>query len=251
MVDSDVHKTAFKTHHGHYEFLVMPFGLTNAPSTFQALMNEVFEPYLRKFILVFFDDILVYSPDLATHEIHLQMVLSTMRKHQLYAKLSKCVFATPQVEYLGHVISGKGVATDPAKIIAMEQWPIPVNIKQLRGFLGLTGYYRRFIKGYAVISKPLTELLKKGGFHWNDGAQKSFETLKHAMVTAPVLKLPNFNEEFVIETDASDTGIGVVLQQQGHPIAYLSKALAPKHFILSTYEKELLAVIHALEKWKG
>ncbi|GKD23092.1 gypsy/ty3 retroelement polyprotein [Tanacetum coccineum] len=121
MVDSDIHKTTFKSHHGHYEFLVMPFGLTNAPSTFQALMNEVFEPYLRKFVLVFFDDILVYSPDLATHEIHFQLVLSTMRRHQLYARLSKCVFATSQVEYLGHVLSRMGVATDATKIAAMEQ----------------------------------------------------------------------------------------------------------------------------------
>ncbi|GJY66109.1 putative mitochondrial protein [Tanacetum coccineum] len=220
MSKDDIPKTAFRTHQGHYEFLVMPFGLTNAPSTFQALMNEVFAPFLRKFVL-------------------------------LYAKMSKCVFGATQVEYLGHVISRIGVSTDPSKVKAMQEWPVPMNIKKLRGFLGLTGYYRRFIKDYAAISRPLTALLKKNSFEWSSDAQAAFESLKSAMINALVLALPNFQEEFTVETDASDEGIGAVLQQQGHSIAFLSRSLAPKHKGLSTCEKELWVVVYALEKWRG
>ncbi|GJV88340.1 ty3-gypsy retrotransposon protein [Tanacetum coccineum] len=164
MKEEDVYKTSFKSHEGHYEFVVMPFGLINAPSTFQALMNCVFNPFLRKFALVFFDDILVYNPSVTAHIAHLKMVLQVMRENTLFVKKSKYMFGTGTVEYLGHVISGMRVATDPSKIQAMQDWPIPTNIKQIRGFLGLTGYYRRFIKGYAVISQPLTALLKKNAF---------------------------------------------------------------------------------------
>ena len=174
-----------------------------------------------------------------------------MRAHKLYAKMSKCTFGVTRVDYLVHIISDKGVAIDPAKVEAMKNWPKPQNLKQLRGFLGLTGHYRRFVRNYALISQPLTALLKKNAYAWNERAELAFENLKLAMFQAPVLKLPNFNEPFIVETDASGLGIGAILQQRGHPVAYMSKSLALKHHSLSTYEKEFLAVIQDLDKWRG
>ncbi|GJY93175.1 reverse transcriptase [Tanacetum coccineum] len=190
------------------------------------------------------------SPFASLIVMHLMAVLEVMRAKQLYAKKSKCVFGTSHVEYLGHVISAEGVSTDPSKIKAMQDWPIPASLKQLRGFLGLTGYYRRFIKNFIGISRPLTTLLKNA-FKWNTKAQTSFEHLKLAVIFAPILGLPNFEQPFIVETDASGVGLGAVLQQNGHPISYLSKTLSEKHQALSTYEKEFLVVLMALEKWRG
>ena len=244
----DILKTAFRTHQGLFEFLVMPFGLTNAPATFQCIMNEVLAPFLRKFVMVFLDDILIYSPDLDSHLAHLEQVLETLRTNQLYIKKSKCSFAQGQVEYLGHVISGRGVATASDKIEAMLQWPVPKTVTDVRAFLGLTGYYRRFVKDYGCIAKPLTQLLKHKQFQWSPAAQVAFEQLKQAMVSAPVLALPDFKEIFVVEIDASDIGIGAVLMQKDRPIAFLSKALGDSHKTKSIYEKEFLALIMAVEK---
>ncbi|KAJ4788261.1 polyprotein [Rhynchospora pubera] len=250
MNPSDVPKTAFRTHDGLFEYTVMPFGLTNAPATFQSLMNCIFKPYLRQFVLVFFDDILIYSPDLDSHLNHLQLTLQVLRDNQLYAKLSKCVFATTQIEYLGFLISEDGLATDPKKIEAMQSWPVPKNLKGLRGFLGLTGYYRKFIKNYGIISKPLSDLLKKDSFSWTPDALLAFNTLKQAMSQAPVLALPDFSLPFTIETDACNIGIGAVLMQNKKPIAYLSKKLGIKSQSLSTYEKEFLSLLTAVSKWR-
>lgn len=151
MKPEDIHKTAFSTHLGHYEYLVMPFGLTNAPATFQTLMHTVLADCLRKFALVFFDDILVYSTSMAEHNTHLRAVLQVLREHKLHATLSKCSFGQSEIEYLGHIISAHGVATEPLKISIIQQWPTPKTVTELRAFLGMAGYYRRFIKGYGII----------------------------------------------------------------------------------------------------
>ncbi|GAU44596.1 hypothetical protein TSUD_187860 [Trifolium subterraneum] len=246
----DRHKTAFRTHQGHYEWLVMPFGLTNAPATFQSLMNHIFQHVLRRYVLVFFDDILIYSSTWQDHLKHLDALLTILQDNTLYVKLSKCSFGVLEIEYLGHIVTGQGVSMDKDKINNVINWPVPTNVKQLRGFLGLTGYYRRFIKSYAKIASPLTDLLKKEAYQWNDQAALAFQQLKTAVTTAPVLALPNFKMPFILETDASGVGIGAVLHQQGHPIAYFSKKLVPRNQKKSAYFREMLAIAEAIAKFR-
>ncbi|GJW03450.1 ty3-gypsy retrotransposon protein [Tanacetum coccineum] len=226
MRGADTHKTAFRTHEGHYEFLVMPFGLTNAPSTFQSLMNRVFRPYLRKFVLVFFDDILVYSCTVEEHREHLALVFKCLRDEKLYCNRKKCIFGQKQVEYLGHIVSSDGVKANPSKITAMTEWPIPRNLRELRGFLGLTGYYRKFVQGYGKIARDP---------HWT---------------YVPVLRLPDFSKKFTIETDASGQGVGAVLMQEGRPVAYFSQVLGSRAQLKSVYERELMAIVLAVQKWR-
>jgi hypothetical protein len=213
MRPEDEAKTAFKTHHGHFQFRVMPFGLTNAPATFQCVMNSIVAPFLRKFAIVFLDDILVYSSSWSEHLEHLRLVLLKLRETQFYAKLSKCSFGQHSIQYLGQIISDQGVATDPDKTAAMATWPIPTNATQPRGFLGLTGYYRTFVQNYGMITKSLTQLLTKKGFEWSAAATDAFLTLKTAMSSTPVLALPDFNLPFTVETNSCETGIGAVLMQ--------------------------------------
>ena len=187
----DVSKTAFRTRYGHYEFFVMPFELTNAPIAFMDLMNRVFRPYVDQFVVVFIDDILVYSKDAQEHEQHLKIVLQKLREKKLYAKLNKCDFWLKEVSFLGHIVSAEGIRVDPTKIEAVVNWKPPRNVIEVRSFLGLEGCYRRFVRGFSVVASPLTKLLRKGiNFEWTNKCQNSFEQLKGMLVEAPVLTQP-------------------------------------------------------------
>lgn len=211
MEENNIEKTAFRTHNGHFEYLVMPFGLSNAPSTFQSAMNTLLQPFLRQFVTVFFDDILIYNNSLSSHLHHLEIILRTLTHAEFFLKRLKCLFAQESLEYLGHIVSGRGVTPEPSKIQAIIRWPTPKTTRELWAFLGLTGFYQKFVKGYASIAAPLTKLLCKDSFQWTQESQLAFDHLKTAMTTTPVLALPNFSEPFVLETDASSTAIGAVL----------------------------------------
>jgi hypothetical protein len=192
----------------------------------------------------------VFSPDFNTHLNHLSVTLNLLREHKLYAKHSKCKFGCHTVDYLGHIVLGDGVQADPGKIQAMVDWPLPKNVKSLRGFLGLTGYYRKFIRNNGTIATLLTSLLKKNAFAWNEEATHAFQMLKEVVTHAPVLALPNFTQSFVIECDASGVGIGAVIIQSNRPIAFLSKALKGRALYLLTYENEFFALVMAIQKWR-
>jgi hypothetical protein len=249
MHPADVEKTAFRTHDDLYEFLVMPFGLTNAPATFQALMNDVLRPFLRQFVLVFFDDILIFSSSWAEDLHHIRQVLSAMHAHQLFLKLSKCSFGETSVAYLGHVVSAEGVAMDVSKIQSITEWPRPRSVRTLRGFLGLAGYYRRFIQDFGKLAAPLTSLLKRDAFQWSPATETAFLELTRSLTSAPVLALPDFTRPFIVECDASGSGIGAVLHQADGAIAFFSRALPPRHCGLAAYERELIDLSQAVRHW--
>ncbi|SPT16744.1 unnamed protein product [Triticum aestivum] len=250
MHPNDIAKTAFRTHHGHFEFLVMPFGLTNAPATFQALMNDVLRPYLRRFVLVFFDDILIYIASWAEHLQHVAIVFNELRAHHLHLKRSKCSFGTPSVAYLDHVISADGVAMDADKVAAVAAWPTPHSPRALRGFLGLAGYYRKFIREFGLIASPLTRLLRRDAFAWDEEATTAFEALKGALTTGPVLQMPDFDRPFVVDCDASGAGFGAVLHQGDGPLAFFSRPFALRHLKLAPYERELIGLVQAVRHWR-
>lgn len=251
----DIEKTAFNTRYGHYQYTVLPFGLTNAPATFSALMQQIFHPFIDKFVLVFLDDILIYSKTEAEHADQLRKVLSILRKERLYAKRSKCEFGKRQVSFLGHVISPEGISVDAEKVEAIVNWPACGNVSELRSFLGLANFYRRFVQGFAVKSHVLTELTKKQSkWEWGEAQQRAFQAIKQAISSAPVLIPPDSSLPYTVSTDASGYGIGAVLQQdQGQglqPVCFLSEKLLPAERNYSVGEQEQLAVITALKKWR-
>ncbi|KAL0556646.1 hypothetical protein IC582_005160 [Cucumis melo] len=249
--DEDVPKTAFRSRYGHYEFIVMSFGLTNAPAVFMDLMNRVFREFLDTFVIVFIDDILIYSKTEAEHEEHLRLVLQTLRDNKLYAKFSKCEFWLKQVSFLGHVVSKAGVSVDPAKIEAVTGWTRPSTVSEVRSFLGLAGYYRRFVENFSRIATPLTQLTRKGApFVWSKACEDSFQNLKQKLVTAPVLTVPDGSGSFVIYSDASKKGLGCVLMQQGKVVAYASRQLKSHEQNYPTHDLELAAVVSALKIWR-
>ena len=243
-----MHKKTFRMRYGYYEFLVMPFGLTNAPAAFMDLMNRVFQPYVDQFVMVFIDDILVYSKDQEDHDTQLQVVLETLRNEQLYAKLSKCEFWLREVSFLGHIISEKGIRVDPKKIEVIIEWKPPRNVTKVRSLLGLAGYYRRFVKGFLMTTAPMTRLLQKNvRFEWSEKCQASFEKLKEFLTEASVLTQSTYGKEYMIFSDASLNGLGCVLIQEGKVVAYASRQLKPHEKNYPTHDLELAAIVFALK----
>ena len=246
--DQDIPKTAFRTRYGHFEFAVMSFGLTNAPAVFMDYMNRIFRPYLDKFVVVFIDDILIYSKTHEEHEQHLRLVLEVLKEKKLYAKLSKCEFWLEEVKFLGHVVSKGGIAVDPSKIEAVMNWDRPTTVTEIRSFLGLAGYYRRFIKGFSQIALPLTKLTRKNTqFLWNPDCEKSFQDLKGRLTSTPVLILPDPNVPYEVYCDASGKGLGCVLMQNRQVVAYASRQLKPHEVNYPTHDLELAAIVFALK----
>ncbi|KAJ9536718.1 hypothetical protein OSB04_un000103 [Centaurea solstitialis] len=249
--EEDIAKTAFRTRYGHYEFLVMPFGLTNAPAVFMDLMNRVCRPYLDKFVIVFIDDILIYSRSKEDHEHHLRLILELLKAEQLYAKFSKCEFWIREVHFLGHVVNKEGIHVDPAKVEAVKKWEAPKTPTEIRQFLGLAGYYRRFIANFSKIAQPLTTLTQKDKkFIWGEKQEEAFQLLKHKLCNAPILALPEGTNNFVVYCDASHQGLGCVLMQNEKVIAYASRQLKVHEKNYTTHDLELGAVVFALKIWR-
>ncbi|XP_074305116.1 uncharacterized protein LOC141640055 [Silene latifolia] len=247
----DIPKTALRTRYGHYEFMVLPFGLTNAPAVFMDLMNRVFRSYLDRFVIIFIDDILIYSKDEMEHFRHLRIVLETLRKNKLYAKFKKCAFWLKEISFLGHVVSEKGIQVDPQKIEAITKWPALKNVAEVRSFLGLAGYYRRFVKDFSKITQPLTNPIRKSTkFVWNEKCEEAFYELKNRLTSAPILRQPNGIDGLEVYSDASKLGLGCVLMQHGKVIAYASRQLKAHEQNYPTHDLELAAVVFALKIWR-
>ncbi|GJZ22626.1 putative reverse transcriptase domain-containing protein [Tanacetum coccineum] len=229
----------------------MPFGLTNAPAVFMNLMNRVCKPYLDKLVIVFIDDILIYSCDEKEHEEHLKTILELLKKEEMYAKFSKCEFWIYTVKFLGHVIDSSGIHVDPTKIEAVKNWASPTTPSEIRQFLGLAGYYRRFIKRFSKIAKPMTELMQKDRkFDWGEEQETSFQLLKQKLCAAPILALPEGSDDFVVYCDASIKGLGAILMQRLKVIAYASRQLKIHEKNYTTHDLELGAVVFALKIWR-
>jgi hypothetical protein len=250
MREGDEWKTAFKTPHGLYEWLVMPFGLTNAPSTFMRVMTEMLRPVLGLCAVVYFDDILVYSKSLADHIQHLEGVFKLLREYKFYANTKKCTFATNQVGFLGYIVSDTGIKMDPSKTKAIIEWPTPKTVSEVRSFHGLATFYRRFVKNFSSIAAPLTDCLKQQTLQWTEASEASFNALKTALTTAPILQVPDFDKVFEVDTDASIQGIGGVLSQEGKPLAFFSEKLNGAKLNYCTYDLEFFAIVQAIKHWQ-
>jgi hypothetical protein len=251
MKEGDEWKTTFKTKFGLYEWLVMPFRLTNAPSTFMRLMKHVLRAFIGKFVVVYFDDILIYSKSLDEHVEHIRYVLVVLQEQKLNANLEKCTFCTDKVVFLGFVVSGQGVEVDEEKIKAVRDWMPPQNVSQVRSFLGLAGFYQRFVKDFNTVAAPIIELTKKEvPFKWGEAQHKAFDELKTKLTTSLVLALLDFRKTFEIECDANRIGIGGVLMQELRPIANFSEKLSDPTLNYSVYDKELYALVRSLETWQ-
>ncbi|XDV24073.1 hypothetical protein PO909_028351 [Leuciscus waleckii] len=256
--EGDEWKTAFSTTTGHYEYHVMPFGLANSPSVFQALVNEVFRDMLNQKLIVYIDDILIYSETFETHVQDVRAVLQRLIDNQLYAKVQKCEFHQTQIAFLGYVISTEGVTMDNGKVQAVVNWPQPTNVKELQRFLGFANFYRRFIRNFSITAAPLTSLLQGGGhrLRWTAESNAPFKQLKEKFTTAPILHHPDPEREFIVEVDASNTGIGAILSQRHgspaklFPCAYHSRKLSPAERNYDVGDRELLAMKAAFEEWR-
>ena len=255
--EGDEWKTAFNTHLGHFEYLVMPFGLTNAPAVFQNLVNNILRDMINCFVVVFLDDILVYSRSEAEHIKHVRLVLQRLLENRLYVKAEKCEFHSPSVEFLGHIIEKGSVRADPKKVQAVKDWEQPKDRAQLRRFLGFANFYRKFILNFSQVAAPLHALTSPSvPFEWNTKAEEAFSKLKTLFISAPVLTMPDPSRQFVLEVDASDTGVGAVLSQRAekdqllHPCAFFSCKLTPAEKNYDVGNRELLAVHEALKEWR-
>ena len=249
--ETDIPKTAFRTRYGHFEFTVMPFRLTNAPATFMDLIHRAFQCYLDQFVVVFVDDILIYSQSEEEHEDHLRAVLQLLRDHQLYAKFSKCKFWLTEVGFLGHVVSASGVSVDPEKVKAIMSWERPKLVFEIHSFLGLAGYYRRFIQDFSQLATPMTRLTRKEvKFVWDDSCERAFQELKRRLTSAPILIVPEMGQRYTVYCDALNDGLGCVLMQSGRVVAYGSRQLKNHEQNYPTHDMELAAVVFALKIWR-
>ena len=224
--EAEVPKTAFRTRYGHFEFIVMFFKFTNAPATFMDLMHRVFQPYLDQFVVVSIDDILIYSQSKEDHEDHLRIVLQALRDHKLYAKFIKCEFWLTEVKLLGHIVSGSGVSVDPEKVKAVMSWERPKLVFEIRSFLGLAGYYRRFIEDFSRLATLMTRWTQKGvKFEWNGLCEKAFQELKMRLTSAFIMIVPEQGQRYTVYCDVFKDGLGFVLMQSGRVVAYGSRQL--------------------------
>jgi hypothetical protein len=248
---SDEWKTAFKMREGLYEWLGMPFGLSNAPSTFMRVMNQIFCPFISKSVVVYFDDILIYSSDPETHIQHIREVFLVLRREKFYAAPAKCSFMTDSILFLGYVVSNDGLAVDESKVAAVRDWPLPITLHEVRSFHGFVSFYRRFIHNFNTILAPITECMKAGKFSWNEAATNAFELIKVKLTTAPLLVLPNFDIPFELHCDASKIGIGAMLSQLSKPVAYFNEKLKSAQLNYSTYDIEFYALVQSLKHWSS